>query len=78
MHAPDIPALPDLNASREALSLTSELPPYPCSTKPYQSGEILARKMRLPQSHASLAPRHLAPRGRKSHQCLPDQAQVPL
>lgn len=54
---------------------TPEISPYSSRSKPYQRGEILTRKMRLAKSHASLTPRHLVGRGRKSPRQPPDQTQ---
>lgn len=54
---------------------TPEFTLHPPRSKPYQSGEILSRKMRLAESHASLTPRHLVGRGRKSPRQPPDQRQ---
>lgn len=51
---------------------TPEFISHPPRSEPYQSGEILARKMRLAKSHSCLAPGHLVGRGRKSPRPPPD------
>lgn len=63
---------------------SSRSPPQPAPfpwAKTYQVGEILTRKMWLPQNHTSFTrspPHHLAQRGWESSWMLPDCSQVPL